>query len=235
MRYRSSSLFDQLLLPYSRAVAVGLVLANISVGLWLLSGTDTETLVNLEVAEKPTEIATAYPLDDFSEEVAPLVLLAEVPQEEPPVEERLPRECRVWGPEPDPGAFADIERALHDAGGFPEVKATDISAAPDYLVVIEGLGSLRNARAVLAELDTLEIDNYLIHRDGGELAISVGVFSRESLARRQHVRVTELGYDTQIQTLERSQTVYNLTAHIDVDSEFYDSSTSSCVNIAQGI
>ncbi len=144
------------------------------------------------------------------------------------------RECRVWGPEQTPDAFAALQSELRAQGSFPEVKATDIQAAADYLVLVDKLGSRDNAKRVRQELNSMDIDTYMMTRDDGSMVISVGVFSRQGLARRQLQKVSDMGYSAQVEQLQRSQTVYNLSAHVAVDSPLYATSISSCLNIAQG-
>jgi hypothetical protein len=45
--------------------------------------------------------------------------------------------------------------------------------------------------------------------------------------------VISLGYAGQVDELPRAQTVYNLTAHVELDSQFYKTSTSACMAFAQ--
>ena len=144
------------------------------------------------------------------------------------------RVCRVWGPEQQESAFGALVEQLDALGGFPEVRERTIQSTPDFLVYIDDLGSRDNAKRVASELASVKTDSYLIIAEDGRPILSVGVFSRRALADRQHARMQKLGYKVGLQTVERTQVVYNLTAHVPVDSPEYESSTSSCVEIAQG-
>jgi len=144
------------------------------------------------------------------------------------------RVCRVWGPEQKESAFNSLAKQLDALGGFPEVRKRTVQSTPDFLVYIDDLGSRDNAKRVAAELASVKTDSYLIIAEDGRPILSVGVFSRRALADRQHNRMQKLGYKVGLQTVERTQVVFNLTAHVPLDSPEYESSTSSCVEIAQG-
>jgi cell division septation protein DedD len=193
---------------------VGLLAANACLALWL------------NVAQEPIAVVVA-PAADIGPEIQ---LLAEVPIS--PTPKPPPRECRSWGPEKDPQAFVSLVAKLDLTGSFPEVQKQEIMGAPDFLVYVGELGSQDNAKRVARELESQGIDSYIIDRDDAYLILSVGVFSKENRANRQQARVSALGYDVFIEQLERVQTVYNLTAHVNVDSESYTSSTSACMVFA---
>lgn len=237
-----------------------LVLANISVGLFMSFTSQSEQVHTLPAVAAPTsavrqatgassEIALQASSADEAATVSRSTpgTAAVEPQhpDMPGAEQQVAafnlgdsqlahRECRVWGPEASAEAFAERVSRLRAEGGFPEVKATDIHASTDYLVVVGELGNRDNAKRVSQELNSLDIDNFLITQESGTLAISVGVFSRQILAQRQLQRMLDLGYSAQIDPLNRSQTVYNLTAHVATDNPLYETSISSCMNIAQG-
>ncbi len=208
---------EQRLLPRSKVVLAGLITANVCLGLWL----------NATVREGMTPEPRLGELDGDR-----IQLLAEVGPPAEPTPKPPARECRIWGPEQDPQAFDTLRVELDAIGGFPEVQETTVRAEPDYLVYVQALGSRDNAKRVARELKALNIDSYAMTADSGAPILSVGLFSREHLAKRQHQRVTELGYEVATDVLERTQTVYNLVAHVSVDSDAYGTSTSACVAIA---
>lgn len=140
------------------------------------------------------------------------------------------RACRVWGPRKSVEAFADLARALNEMGGFPEVVAVEVEAAPTYMVYVDGQ---TRARQIMRELKAVKVDNFRIQRDEGDI-ISVGVFSRRLLADRQLARVRELGYPADVQVMERSQTVFNLQAYVDPTSALYAQSSRNCMNSGEG-
>ena len=150
-----------------------------------------------------------------------------------PIRAASAKECRSWGPESDPLEFQILQTQLSELGGFPEIVEMQVEGKPDYLVYVADLGSRDNAKRVSAELLSQNIESYLINRDDGSRILSVGVFSRAQLAQRQLQRVTALGYTGQMEELPRAQVVYNLTAHVALDSDLYKTSTSACMVFAQ--
>ena len=142
-----------------------------------------------------------------------------------------PKLCRIWGPQNSAEAFSDIRSKLDRSGGFPEILTTEISSATDLLVYVSAL-SVPAAKQYAAELGALGIESYVIQRET-DVILSVGVFSQPGRAKRQLNRVAELGYETAIQELPRSQTIYTLRAYIEQDSPLFASSTSDCLTIAQ--
>lgn len=208
--------FEEWLLPRSRILLTGLIAANICLALALIAFQEETQAEQTALAPIESEIQ----------------LLAEVP-EALPVSKPVPKECRVWGPEQSPTAFDALLAQLDAQGGFPEVKKTEVQGAPDYLVYIGELGSTENAKRVAKELTSLKMESYLMTREDGSPILSVGLFSRQRLATKQLNRVTTLGYAGFLEELPRAQTVYNLTAHVEADTELYKSSTSPCMAIAQ--
>jgi len=214
-----SSKFEDWLLFNSRTLLMGLIAANICLTFALIAN------------QEPQSVGPSLPAGNVASNTDKIQLLTEVPALQP-VSKPAPRECRTWGPERDPTAFDTLRVVLAEHGGFPELLETQMQGAPDYLVYIGDLGSRANAKRVAAELATQSIDSYLMRSEDGLPILSVGVFSRESLAQRQFAKVTGLGYAVAIEELERSQTIYNLSAHVAIDSELYGSSTSPCMAIA---
>ena len=142
------------------------------------------------------------------------------------------RECRVWGPVANPEDFAALEKSLIEEGGLPEVREIDVALPPDYLVVVNGIASMAEARQVAGALGALKIDNYVVNREESGPAVAVGVFSRQTLAERQQAKVSQLGYDVSVEPMQRSQTAYNLVAHVTRESDQFETSTSACLDIA---
>jgi hypothetical protein len=143
------------------------------------------------------------------------------------------RECRVWGPERSPEDFEDLVAQLRATGGAPEINEVTVDGPSDYLVYVGDLGSAAAAKRMSQELTGLEIESFVITR-GNAPAISVGVFSRRNLAVAQRDKLRDLGYDAVMDVLVREQKVYNLVAHIAIDSDAYQSSVSTCAAIAEG-
>jgi hypothetical protein len=188
----------------------------------------------------PAEVPEA-PAAEFTADIA-LKVVAEMPREAPvapaaslDAEPVAPvRECRVWGPAQSAEELAELGDRLAAQGGFPEIRESYVQSEPDYMVYVSKLGSRERAKMTAGELKSLDIDSYLINRDDQGPILSVGVFSQKVRAERQRERLQTLGYDVVLEVLERNQTVFELTAHVLVESPEYATSTSPCPAIAQG-
>ena len=232
MLYTVGNKFEEWLLPRGRTLLVGLVAANVCLTFVLIAaqqpptGEDLADLTEIPIDREIQLLAEAPPPATSS------ALTAQPAPDQPLPSQPPARECRTWGPEPTPDAFADLVVALEASGSFPEVRSREVKAPPDYLVYVGELGSRDNAKRIAKELDALSIESYLINHPETGLKLSVGVFSREKLAVKQQDRVAQLGYSVTIEELERAQTVYQLTAHVAPDSQAYESSTSACIAFA---
>ncbi len=220
------------LLPRRHIVLTGLLCANVCLAFALIAFQDP----------RPNDQSALLPLDNqlkLVEEAVPTTQGDAVASVENQSQTLAPsvkssaKECRLWGPESDPLDFEVLQNQLSELGGFPEIVEMQVEGKPDYLVYVANLGSRDNAKRVSAELLSQDIESYLINRDDGSRILSVGVFSRAQLAERQLKRVSDLGYAGQIEKLPRAQVVYNLTAHVTLDSDLYKTSTSACMAFAQ--
>ena len=225
------------LLPRRHLVLAGLLCANVCLAFALIAS--QEPLPNDQLAHFPQEnqlklvqetlVAHSEALEGAESQGS------NQDSNTTPVVTRVPsaKECRLWGPESDPMEFQNLQRQLSELGGFPEIVKMQVDGEPDYLVYVADVGSRDNAKRVSAELLSQNIESYLINRDDGSRILSVGVFSRAPLAQRQLQRVSALGYAGQVEELPRAQVVYNLTAHVALDSDLYKTSTSACMTFAQ--
>ena len=216
MLQKVGSQLERWLLPRRHIVLAGLLCANVCLAFGLIAFQKPQPNDQLALAPLQNE----------------LKLVEETPQTSPAAAV-VAKECRLWGPESDPLEFQHLKTQLSEIGGFPEVVEMQVYGKPDFLVYVADLGSRDNAKRVAAELRSQDIESYLINRDDGSRILSVGVFSRSQLAQRQLQRVTNLGYSGQIEELPRAQVVYNLTAHVALDSDLYKTSTSACMRFAQ--
>ena len=137
------------------------------------------------------------------------------------------RECRVWGPQQQPQAFSTLSAELEQMGGFPEVVEVQVAAPPTYMVFVDVRDGSTQTRQVMQELRAVQIDNFRISREDGDI-ISVGVFSQLELAEKQLQKVAELGYDSDVETIQRNQTVYTLQGYVEPDTELYARSSHEC-------
>lgn len=143
------------------------------------------------------------------------------------------RECRIWGPAQSVDEFAELMPWLEEQGGFPEIQEALVAGAPDYLTYITNLSSREHAKRTSQELKNVDIDSYVINRRDVGLILSVGAFSKPALAQAHFERLQGLGYEVILQKREHRQTVFNLEAHVPVESSDYGTSVSACTTIAQ--
>ncbi|MEM7101306.1 MAG: SPOR domain-containing protein [Pseudomonadota bacterium] len=232
----------------SRSVLTLLLLVNVGVGVYFGMFSEpasqaemTAETQQVDELQQAPAIARVTTEPEFPE---PLFVAAAEPSENvepannsdvitPAATNTQPRECRVWGPLSDPEAFDDLSNNLEAIGGFPEIREIEVVLSPDFMVFVGPLPNMAQARQVAADLRDLQIDNYVFNREDSGPGVSVGVFSREGLARRQHQKVVQLGYEVSIEPMQRSQKAYNLYAHIEQNSVHYPSSISGCMDIAQ--
>lgn len=229
MRTDPRDKFNQLFLPHSRYVLVSLLAANLVVGVYLANREQVpqQFAGPLPAIEPELRLVDAYATADEARAAANKATVLEQA-------ERTVRECRVWGPEPSPEAFTELATKLRSSGGFPEIVGTKVHGRAEYLVYVDHLDSRDNAKRVAQELESLKIESYLMTQADETPVVSVGVFSSQDRAQVHMQRVSELGYEVVIEEMSRSQTTYNMTAHVFPDTQAYSSSISTCAMIAQG-
>jgi len=141
--------------------------------------------------------------------------------------------CHVWGPFENRTELEKVEMDIVSAGGETRVTQSTVPGRSDYLVYIGTPGKAENARRILEELKSQDIDSALITRGRFNNTLSVGVFSRNVRAQRQLRRVTKLGYDAGIKEISRSYDVFHLEARVLADFEPPVAPNGPCSEIAQ--
>ena len=211
-----------------RIVLAVVVLANVVCAGWLGTASRANNVVPADsppldenivlLSERPDSANTVSSPPTSPPDLAPTVTIAdsqpvapardEVAQTDP----AAARACVAMGPfealEQATALKADVEAQ----GGRAEIVEEELDHGADYLVYIVSPGSRAGARRMLKELQDQSIEGHIIA--GGELenSLSVGVFTRERLARAQRERVAGLGYDVQLELLPRRSTAYRLLA-----------------------
>ena len=171
-------------------------------------------------------------LPSISNETPAETVLSEVVSVANPALETQALVCRTWGPFGNRAALAPFEEAATTNGSAIEVHASQIAGKPRYLVYVETGSSFERARRTRKELAARSIDAFvMVEGDFRPNAVSVGIFNRRSGANRQKLRVESLGYDTRVQTLDRSQTVFHLVAWVPRNFVLDDTATA-CATIA---
>ena len=196
------------LVQHSRRWAVTIVGINVLAAVWL------STLPNT-IQSGSAETATVQ---------KPLVLLSET--------DTVPRVCYAWGPFDDANALDPLQHEISALGANPHVASREVKGKSDYLVYIGPEASRDAMRRIRRELDALDIESYMIVQGPYANRVSVGVFSRQTLALAQRDRVKALGYDVDIEELARSHEVHHLIAEVGADFAASVPPTGFCEDIA---
>jgi hypothetical protein len=137
----------------------------------------------------------------------------ERPKVEPPkmpvmIKEPDRRVCARLGPYPDEKGGGIAVRALREAGLQAAMAEVQEQKSVQYWVVLPAAESRRRALQTLRELQARKIDSYLITSGEMSNAISLGLFSREELARGVQQKIKEAGYPAEIRLKERFEKVF---------------------------
>lgn len=140
--------------------------------------------------------------------------------------------CRAWGPFT---ALEDAE-ALASRLALPgeafEVYQGEIPADPDYLVTVRAPGDREAAERILKELESRSIDSYILERGPEGNVLAVGVFSRPAGASRRQRQIATLGYQADVEPLQRSHRIYHLLARVPADHVSEVPAAGGCSDIA---
>lgn len=184
-----------------RWVLIGLLLLNGGLPLWYFIG-------HRQVPHQQTPVIDSQrPLPEGAKSI---VLISELPSQElrtiTPVEPARASTplCTMVG------SFADLDSAdqfvarLNILDVKASVKILELSAGSGYWVHLPPQRSDREARRVLAQLQSEGLDSYIISR--GDLAngISLGVFSRKEDAQARVAELLSLGWEAETQLIDRS-------------------------------
>lgn len=201
-----------------RAILIVLVLVNVGWATWSVALRDNSHSSSIGSSPRTSrtgavELALLSELPPPAADEMTAVQPKDTPQVIQPssvVSANSPQACVAVGPFDDLHQVETLRDEILEQGGNAEVVEEEIDRSPDYLVYIHTTGSRVVARRVREELKAQTIDSHIIA--GGDLqdALSVGVFSREPLARAQYDRVLGLGYEAAVRPLPRRRTVYHL-------------------------
>ena len=116
--------------------------------------------------------------------------------------------CSSVGPFPQEAPAAGLVDALSKAGVESVLDSNVVEKEAQYWVVLPPEDSRRKALQTLRELQARKIDSYLI--SSGELknAISLGLFTRDELAKGVQEKIKEAGYPAEIRLKERSESEF---------------------------
>lgn len=204
-----------------RWIFVTLILLNLLYfgwGYWNQSG--NVEVRNPEVASQPPDLESRQELVLLTERLPPPgspapppSISPERPKIDPPkqpvmIKEPDRRVCARLGPYSDEKEGDVAVRALTGAGLQAAMAEVQEQKSVQYWVVLPATDSRRRALQTLRELQARKIDSYLITSGDMSNAISLGLFSREELARGVQQKIREAGYPAEIRLKERFEKVY---------------------------
>ncbi len=140
--------------------------------------------------------------------------------------------CHAWGPFADLGEAEALAEHLELAGSDFEVFQSEVEAAPDYLVTVRAPASREAADRILRELKTRNLDSYVLERGPQGNVLAVGVFRLPGGAERRQRQLAGLGYEADIEPLQRSHRVYHLLARVPAEQALEVAPAGGCGDIA---
>lgn len=216
----------------SRVVLGLLLLANLTIALYLLFAEPS--------AVREFAAQDRFPADQTLSLISELDPAQRVPREVQQERAFSPQDdaatqlaCRAWGPFANAEVLEPVRSLVLEADPAARVVSFEIEAAPDFLVYLNSDNNLDNARRILKELESQDIDAYVIA--GGEFvnSVSAGVFSNRESAEGLLGRLRDLGYAPALQALERSQQVTYLLGRVPADFVAPEAESVECTAIAQ--
>ena len=114
------------------------------------------------------------------------------------------------------GSFIDVDTAnkfkqtIDLKGNISTAQEIGITATPDYMVYINRRLKVSDLKQLLEELRSRSIDGAIVALSSQESVLSLGLFNEVSEAKDQKRKVSELGYPTEIETINRSYKIFSL-------------------------
>jgi len=140
--------------------------------------------------------------------------------------------CRAWGPFTSDETLEPARIAVAAVTDQLEVLESRVAAPPDYLVYLDTDNNIDNARRLQKELESQNIDAYVIAGGPFLNAVSAGVFSRRPSAEGLMQRLKNLGFSPRLESLEREQEVRHLVARVPAAFQLDGMTAQPCPEIA---
>ena len=213
-----------------RWIFVTLVLLNLLYfgwGYWQQSQVSPEPLPEASIPIEPQDgqelVLLTERLPSPASPAPPPSIGPDRPKIEPPklpaaTKEPERRICARLGPYPDEKGGRAAIQALTQSGLKASMAEVQEQKSVQFWVLLPPADSRRRALQTLRELQARKIDSYLI--SSGELnnAISLGLFSRDELARGVQQKIREAGYPAEIRPKEKFEKVF--WVHMAADQAF---------------
>lgn len=198
-----------------RWIFFSLLIANFIAGVWGMLLPNGGAASAASHAEPEFELKGVPPLlllteVDIEQRSAPAErLISEIPvlpssEGERRSEEKENKLCEILGPfDGEPSAQEMVER-LRALDVHSEVRTLQLPAGPGYWVYLEPEPNRKAALRKLAELQSRGVDSYVIPKGEIENGISLGMFSKKSLADSRMAEAERMGLSPRMQTIERT-------------------------------
>jgi hypothetical protein len=145
-----------------------------------------------------------------------LVLISEVPAQESdlqaspealgePAEKKEPLLCLMIGPFKDEVTGKQVLTRLAALDIHPKMEAINVPGKPNYWVHIPPQSSRKVAIKLLRELQSKNIDSFLISKGELENGISLGIFTKLASAEGVSAKRVKEGYDARVLTVPSSR------------------------------
>ncbi|WNO09688.1 SPOR domain-containing protein [Teredinibacter sp. KSP-S5-2] len=195
-----------------RWIFISLMVANLAVFAWGMVFDSDE-----HASQPARKLAKRDPFPNIDE----IKLLSEVDIPAAPVDMAADELSELSGPEviekPSKpiceivGAFPGREQAdnfverLRAYDVQSELKELDLPVGEGYWVYLEPEATRKEAYRRLSEIQARGVDSYVIPKGELENGISLGVYSKESLAQDRFKKMKALGLEPKFKTIERTQ------------------------------
>ncbi|WP_028238765.1 SPOR domain-containing protein [Stutzerimonas azotifigens] len=161
--------------------------------------------------ERPADVKTVAPLSGYQQNKPRLQLLSESPgsvTRAAPVAAADESACVFLGGLEQEASARLIEQRLLSLDIAARVIPVEESAGTDYWVYLPPLASRDAALRQLRELQSRNVDSYVITVGDLSNGVSLGIFSQRESASAVRARIAEMGYSPEIRDLPRVQRTY---------------------------
>lgn len=128
--------------------------------------------------------------------------------------------CYTLGPFREMKTLRTVTREIRDYVVEVSFRSREEQEQTMFRVLLTPVGSKREARALIKELDSKNIrDHFIITEGSSKNAISLGYFSKKARAYRHAERVRKLGFDVVAEPVFSNYTIYWLDYRIKAGNE----------------
>ena len=127
------------------------------------------------------------------------------PEKEKPNRVEVQPLCEIVGPFPDSREASNFMERLSAIDIASSEHQLELSAGSNYWVYLAPSTTRKDARRVLKDLQSQEVDSYVVPKGEYANAISLGMFTQKNLANAVVSKVVGLGFDPNLKVIDRTQ------------------------------